>query len=246
MYHDIRKERTSKRRQNMTQPYPLNLLLSVNDDFQYGIPFERDNITQKNLDGLKYVVSLLPEQTRDLLHMRYEEKLSYDQIAEKYGLSRERVRSLAANAERELRRPVWYNYICYGVEKWDEYLVQIQAATQSVREDVMNCKVHDLALWNGESSCLMSAGCKTVYDIVSLTREQILSIDQLCPDSRQRVAQELDRLGIEESVWQEFLFSIEEATSEESQEILSEIEKLTDEDQKIVSRKQFSITATED
>lgn len=40
--------------------------------------------------------------------------------------------------------------------------------------------------------------------------------------------------------------SAEDATLEESHEILSEIDKLTEEDQKIVSRKQFSITATED
>lgn len=85
-------ERLAHRRAMLNEPYPMNLLLIVNDSFSRSEPLATEDIRQDNIDGLLYAVTLLPERTQKMIRLRYVERQTFKKIGETLGISTERVR----------------------------------------------------------------------------------------------------------------------------------------------------------
>lgn len=104
----------TRRKNAFEEPYPMNLMLLVNDGVFMFEPLKNEDIEQDNIDGLLYAVTLLPERTQKMIRLRYEERQTYNKIGKAMGITAERVRYLLRDAESKLRRPNLYGYILHG------------------------------------------------------------------------------------------------------------------------------------
>ena len=82
-------------------------LLMIHDPMTFAMGNARD---------MEKAISTLTEKEQIVIHKRFEEGLSLDEVGEIFGLTRERIRQIEAKAVRKLRHPSRLQYIKYGVE----------------------------------------------------------------------------------------------------------------------------------
>lgn len=196
----------AQRKAALKEPYPLNFLLTVQlDGFFHIEPLANEDIKQDNIDGLLYAMSLLPERTQEMIRLRFEERLSFNRIAELMGLSLERVRYLINDAEVKLRRPNLYGYIKYGKLGRELRRAQLEEEKKNKVVEPMQIEVRDMGLSVKAMNRLTAKGCDVVADVVALKKDEILNIKMLGKTMRQEIASKLESLGITDSDWKQFL-----------------------------------------
>ena len=84
--------------------YPENLLMELSLSLETGIDIDYENLTDDQLIGLEYVLSLLTERSQALIHEYYKNNKSRKQIAEQYHLTENRVRQCIGHALRDLSK----------------------------------------------------------------------------------------------------------------------------------------------
>ena len=77
--------------------YPVNLVFDI-----FGYEHSGDTIDR---NGLHLAMQTLPERERDVLEYRYRNGMTYEEIGEIVGVSRERVRQRIAKSLRKMRHP---------------------------------------------------------------------------------------------------------------------------------------------
>jgi RNA polymerase sigma factor (sigma-70 family) len=91
------------------EPMPTLSKDPVDDADRYGLdhdePVDQDFDTPELKKHLTKAMSGLPERYQELLRLRYVEEMTFDEIAEKLGVTRERIRQMEAKALRYLRHP---------------------------------------------------------------------------------------------------------------------------------------------
>lgn len=92
--------------------YPYNLIDSV---FGNGFFADENSIPFDLYGSVDYALSLMGDRLADILRGRYRDNDTLRALADKKGLSTERVRQIQANAEHTLRNPMYAKYIQYGV-----------------------------------------------------------------------------------------------------------------------------------
>ena len=195
----------AQRKAALKEPYPLNFLLTVQlDGFFHIEPLANEDIKQDNIDGLLYAMSLLPERTQEMIRLRFEERLSFNKIAELMGLSLERVRYLINDAEVKLRRPNLYGYIKYGKVGRELRRARLEEEKKNKVVEPMQIEVRDMGLSVKAMNRLIAKGCDVVADVVALKKDEILNIKMLGKTMRQEIASKLESLGITDSDWSKF------------------------------------------
>lgn len=197
-------EKMAYRKAALKEPYPMNLLLTVNDGFFHIEPLANEDIKQNNIDGLLQAVSLLPERTQEMIRLRFEERLTYNKIAELMELSLERVRYLLNDAETKLRRPNLYGYIKYGKVGREVRRAQLEEEKNNAVVEPMQISVRDMGVSVKAMNRLIAKGCRIVADVVALKKDEILNIKMLGKAMRQEIASKLENLGITDSDWSKF------------------------------------------
>jgi RNA polymerase sigma-32 factor len=83
---------------------PERYLFNVNDD--PALALEKEDTGDQGRERLFFALEQLDERSRDILQQRWlaEEKLTLHDLAEKYGVSAERVRQLEKNAMKKIRQ----------------------------------------------------------------------------------------------------------------------------------------------
>ena len=202
MRHTPNSEELARRRAMLNEPYPMNLMLLVNDDGASRFePLATEDIKQDNIDGLLYAVTFLPERTQEIIRLRFEERQTYRQIGEAIGISIERVRYLVSEAEVKLRRPNLYGYIKYGKVGRKLLHARLEKERRKNESDIMKKPVAEMDLSSRPRTRLIAEGCRTVGDVATMSREDILSIRMLGKVSVHEVAIKLECLGIIDSEW---------------------------------------------
>ena len=195
----------AQRKVALKEPYPLNFLLTLQLDGIFHIePLANEDIKQDNIDGLLYAMSLLPERTQKMIRLRFEERLSFNKIAELMGLSLERVRYLINDAEVKLRRPNLYGYIKYGKVGRELRRARLKEEKRNKVVDPMQIEVRDMGLSVKAMNRLIAKGCDVVADVIALKKDEILNIKMLGKTMRQEIASKLESLGIADSDWSKF------------------------------------------
>ncbi len=195
----------AQRKAALKEPYPLNFLLTVQLDGIFHIePLANEDIKQDNIDGLLYAMSILPERTQEMIRLRFEERLSFNKIAELMGLSLERVRYLINDAEVKLRRPNLYGYIKYGKVGRELRRAQLEEEKKNAVVDKMQIDVRDMGLSVKATNRLIAKRCDVVEDVAALKKDEILNIKMLGKTMRQEIASKLETLGITDSDWSKF------------------------------------------
>lgn len=123
--------------------YPLNLLFRITEDENFIA--NTDTITDLN-GTVEYVLCTLSQREREILQYRFKDKLTFDDIAKIYNVTRERIRQIEAKTLRKLRHPNRLKYIKYGVlgvinrireERYNKY-------KQLERQLIELCKVNEM------------------------------------------------------------------------------------------------------
>lgn len=121
--------------------WPYNLLEEIYGgreelDRQLCIPLSKDQ-----MEGLGKALELLSEKDHDIVITRYKKGLTLDEAGRLYGVSRERVRQMAARAVRKLRHPAYLNLIAYGEKGSMIRAEERSAAAQEIKLDQRKAKL---------------------------------------------------------------------------------------------------------
>ncbi len=201
----MKNEKYSINRSNLNEPYPMNLLLAINETPLENKPLDLNNVTQDTIDGLNHALGTLPERLREIVRLRFEEKQTYSKIGTAIGVTPERIRYLVYDAARRLRQPPVLFYICYGKQGYEKIRLQIAEEKKKKVPSVMDIPIKDLDLSVRAENRLIATGCKSVADIVALKGEEIVTIKNLGKTSLQEIARKLETLGITDSEWSDFI-----------------------------------------
>lgn len=105
--------------------YPENLLMELSLSLETGMDIDYENLTDDQLIGLEYVLSLLTERSQALIHEYYKNNKSRKQIAEQYHLTENRVRQCIGHALRDLsKNKEMFFYIAKGYQANVQYLTE--------------------------------------------------------------------------------------------------------------------------
>ena len=113
-------ERTQRIRNALKEPYPRNLLLTINEGPRHTVGIPIENITQDNVDGLLFALTTLSDREQKMIRLRFVERMTYAAIGQVFGISLERSRQLLVRAIRKLRDPDHLPYIKYGLQRCEE------------------------------------------------------------------------------------------------------------------------------
>lgn len=95
-------------------PWPYNLIEEVLHE-ETG-----DTITQDRMAGLDKALFMLDERSADVVVKLYRDGATLAEIGDRYGVTKERVRQIAAKSIRQLRHKSRRKYIEYGLEAAEE------------------------------------------------------------------------------------------------------------------------------
>lgn len=164
-------------------PYPYNLMVALTENESDGMNVLDDD----RIAGLEYALSTLTERQRTVCKMRFEDEMTYEQIAKRFGLTRERIRQVLAKAIRTLRHPSRFKYIQHGVEIASgklkaqmqarqaeelERLMDVERRRSEVR-NILDRPVEALGLSVRAFNCLWRDEIKTVEQLMTLEVDDI-------------------------------------------------------------------------
>lgn len=198
------KEKQQAIKEVFNETYPINLLHTIAiEDFWDKPIIVIDEATQDNIDGLFHAMTMLPERIQEMLRLRFEDKLTYKEIGDKFSITAERVRYLINDGMVKLRRPPLRGYITYGKQGREAVKKQIEEERKLIALDPTRLSVRDMGLSVRATNRLIAKGCDVVNDVAVLTKEEIENISQLGKITRHEIAVKLDSMGIKDTAWSE-------------------------------------------
>ena len=114
----IRQTGENLKMKSLKEPYPKNLILSIQVTAVHEIQLPIEDITDDIKAGLDYALSTLSEREQEIVRLRYQERLPLREIGLAIGVTTERIRSLGDRILRKLREPRVLGYIKYGKYGW--------------------------------------------------------------------------------------------------------------------------------
>lgn len=107
-----------------THPFPLNLMLSTFSDYK---PEKMPSDIEL---ALAYFLSAnIKEEYHKILYMRYRNLMTYEEIAEATGRTRERVRQLLVKIHRKMRHPRNSSLFELGLQQYVEHICETSRET---------------------------------------------------------------------------------------------------------------------
>jgi len=190
----------------MKEPYPRNLMLVLVERARGKLELPVENITKDMIVGTDYAISLLTEKEADIISLRYKEHKLLGEIAVKYGVTAERIRSIEGRAEWFLTKPENSGYIKYGKSAFE--VIRAETEKQEMKrgysEETLNTSIEAMDLTIRSCNCLLRVGYTTIRDLAYLTEEQVIKIPYLCLKQRKEVAEKLASFGVLQTAWDDW------------------------------------------
>lgn len=170
--------------------YPYNLLVDAFGEDAISLD---EPLPEETLRGLEYAISLLPEQRRTALELRYKENLPMADVAAVLGLSVSRARQIlfqypAGSLDLLQRSPEMVHFIENGPPADD-------------KTEVPAVPLSEIGLPIRAYHRLTREGYWTMADIAFLSETEIGKFRDFGTKSVVRVATALEQLGIEGTAW---------------------------------------------
>ena len=208
------------KRQLIQGDYPQNL---------YSAAF-RDNETtldKHQLQGVLIALCFLKQQHRDVLEMRYRDKMTLSEIGKCFGVIPERIRQIESQALRKLRYPNLHQFMKYGFEDYLNIVRQnnqeigyklgfnagydqgVKDANDGILKIGVSVRIIDLPI---EALCLSSTtaqnlrdyGINRISDLLKIGKKEIPKIPHLLTKRRAEIAAGLRRYQIKDTVWNDY------------------------------------------
>ncbi len=213
------------KREYLYEPYPLNFLKTIAINWNFDVPTE---ITNDIAAGVQYVISTLSDKGQKVIYYRYQERKTYEEIAEIMSLSIERIRQIEYNALHKLQKPYRWNIMQYGVIGYTQkmsdlsyergynegYTVGYHSGVHNAGDGVeknlllLDClkqPIEQLNLSVRSFNCLKRSGYNTVGEVSRLDNESIQQIKSLKKNNKNEIANVLENLGINHTAWSIYL-----------------------------------------
>lgn len=197
--------------------FPLGLL----DDL-FGDPNAVPELPPDFDGSLAYVMSTLDYRTTECILMRYQNHMTFADIALNFGVTRSRVQQIVARGMRKLRHPSRLRFIKYGVaevlrretaraagvarQRAEENAVKNYILSQA-RESAEGCKGDKVMYYGMKLSdidfsvraynCLRRAGCYTVGDVLNMTAIGFVRIRNCGVKTREEILTKIERMGFD-------------------------------------------------
>lgn len=185
--------------------FPENILeeIGINKVSEKKIDYSR--LTDDQIKGLLYAISQMKRRDSIILLCRYEDKMTYREIGERFSITSERVLQLVAKGLRKLRHPIRYSYIIWGYETYTQMLserrMQLAALKREEIEksssDILQTDVSVLQLTIRTWNILNRNGIHTVGELISILVEDKEGLGiRIGRNSLSEVVCKLEELGL--------------------------------------------------
>lgn len=194
-------------------PWPKNLVLDIADDDSF---FDKHPAPHDFITSVYYVIGQLSEREESIIFDRYLHNMTLDAIAERNGVTRERIRQVLARALRKLKNPVRFRFIEKGISATlrsdlnNDILIKNGCDEVAREECIMDLKFEDLGLSVRTFNAILRAAytkdllkCRvmTKSDItlgmfIGVTDEQLLHVRNLGHKSLEELITTLKRFDI--------------------------------------------------
>lgn len=104
--------------------FPENILEEIRINKVSEKKIEYSELTVDQMKGLQYAVSQMKVRDSMILLCRYEDKMTYKEIGERFSITGERVQQLVTKGLRKLRHPMRYSYIVWGYDTYNQMLAE--------------------------------------------------------------------------------------------------------------------------
>lgn len=195
--------------------YPFNLSRDIFDS--------EEEARKVYIPGISAALATLTEREQGVLMCRFQRKLTLEQTAKEYGITRERIRQIQAKALRKLRHPSRANMLkavpltelqaehaeYYKLQNDYEWLkkafetITAQKAEPGViipmaqQASALEKKIEELDLSVRPYNCLKRAGKGTIRDIAEMHKSELSQVRNLGRKSYEEVIEKLKYYGIE-------------------------------------------------
>ena len=177
--------------------FPENILeeIGINKVSEKKIDYSR--LTDDQVNGLLYAISQMKRRDSIILLCRYEDKMTYKEIGERF--------SIVAKGLRKLRHPVRYCYIIWGYETYTQMLserrMQLAALKREEIEksgsDILQTDVSVLQLTIRTWNILNRNGIHTLGELISILAEDKEGLGiRIGRNSLSEVVCKLEELGL--------------------------------------------------
>ena len=205
---------------DLVEVYPYNLALDI-----YGNKWVESKERALNLSvrGIEKTLETLSPREKDILELRYKEKLTYEQIGKLHNITGESVRCSHSKSLRRLRYPSrlrqMKTYFHDDVYKNREEFKELERRNRELEKsimfytesklssdelgglirviDVMETRLEDLGFSVRTYNCLSRANVINLKDITELTLKELQNIRNLGNKSSDEVINKLKEYGLQ-------------------------------------------------
>ena len=158
----------------MNEGYPQNLLLEI-------VFLVKDSDVDNITGNIVYVLDTLKEREKIVIIRRFKEGLTLEQVGKEFGVNRERIRQIEANALRKLRHPARACYIATGEglrRNYDELQAEYNEKIENLKDEIRRIEDISKGLQAGKaladfSSELDELGISGKHSIYSWNIEEL-------------------------------------------------------------------------
>ena len=104
--------------------FPENILEEIGINKVSEKKIDYSELAMDQMKGLQYAVSQMKVRDSMILLCRYEDKMTYKEIGERFSITGERVQQLVTKWLRKLRHPMRYSYIVWGYDAYNQMLAE--------------------------------------------------------------------------------------------------------------------------
>lgn len=135
-------------------------------------------------DILAAISHIEREKWRDIVLYRYRDKMTLEMIAEKYNISRDRVRQLLNKILIVLRRNASKVILEYGLDSYIKMKEQdvktlYESQSKEAKNGVIDLNIDHLELSTRSYNCLYRAGIREIDELLKKTPKEIVCIKNL-------------------------------------------------------------------
>lgn len=194
-------------------PWPENLITEIGLQLVFGedkyIPLSDDQ-----MEGLRAALSDLRDKEKAVVCYRYEDHMILKEIAEKYGVRRERVRQIIAKGIKQLRHPSRLRYYQNGyrktleLEKSRREKIRSGSDREEQIELLSEIGLRDAGFTARTQNCLIRAGLKNmgeIADILYIEPSRLLEIRNLGRGCMSEICLVMEEFGVDTSKARSFL-----------------------------------------
>ena len=104
--------------------FPENILEEIGINKVSEKKIDYSELAMDQMKGLQYAVSQMKVRDSMISLCRYEDKMTYKEIGERFSITGERVQQLVTKGLRKLRHPMRYSYIVWGYDTYNQMLAE--------------------------------------------------------------------------------------------------------------------------